>query len=82
MRAGDVLGICHIENVDHGSHNMTQLRSRLAKCRRDRRNCGLHLHVRISVEVRRAGRGSRDEYMLPDADGARVAVGVLERIAR
>ncbi len=34
----------------------------------------------ISVEVGAAGRRSRNEHLVADPDGARVAVGVLERI--
>jgi hypothetical protein len=36
--------------------------------------------VGITVEVRRAVRRSGDEDVIPDADGARVAIGVFERI--
>lgn len=68
MCAGDVVGICHVENVDDGSHDMAQLSSGLAQCRCDRCNGALQLHISIAVEMGKAGRRSRDEYLIPDAD--------------
>ena len=40
---GNIVGIRHVENVDHGSHDVPQLRSGLAKRLGDCGNCVGHL---------------------------------------
>ncbi len=81
VRAGNGGDIRHVDNINHGSHDVAQVRSRLAKCRNHRLDCASHLLVRIPIKVRRACCRSRDEYLVSDADGTRIAVCVLERIA-
>jgi hypothetical protein len=60
---------------------MAQLGSRLGERRRDGGDCVHHLPVDIAIEAWRAGCRPGDEYMVPDANSARVAVNVLEGIA-
>ena len=80
MRAGDVMGICHIDNVDDGSHHVAQFGSSLGERRRDCGDCVHHLLVDIAVEAWRASCRPGHEHVLPDADSARVAANVLEGI--
>jgi hypothetical protein len=46
MRAGNVVGVCHIENLDYRSHDMAQPGSCLSKRLSDRRDCARHPHER------------------------------------
>src|SRR3954469_8552125 len=82
MRARDLVDIRHIENVDNGSYDVTEFRAGLRKRRPDRGDCGHHLRVGIAIEVLTAGRRSGNKHLIPNADGAPIAVCVLERIAR
>jgi hypothetical protein len=81
VSAGNARDICHVDNVNHGSHDMVKLCSYLTKCHRSRLDCANHLFVCISVELRRACCRSRNEHLISNSDGTRIAVGVLERIA-
>src|SRR5260370_6272196 len=82
MCASNLRDICHIENIDHGSHDVTEFGPGLAKRRRDRGDRGYHLLVGIAIEMVSAGRRSGDKDLVADADGARITVYVLEWIAR
>ena len=73
-----MVGICHIENKNDRFHDMAQPRSCLFKRFSNRRDGVRHLHIRICFKDRRTGRRSGDEDMVPDANGARVAVGLLK----
>jgi hypothetical protein len=44
-----MVGIRHVENVDHGSHDVPQLRSGLTKRLGDRGDCVGHLLVGVIV---------------------------------
>jgi hypothetical protein len=46
---GNMVGIRQVENVDHGSHDMPQLRSGLTKRLGDRGDCVGHLLVGVTV---------------------------------
>ena len=81
MRAGDVMGICHVDNINDGSHHVAQFGSSLGQRRREGGDCVHHLLVDIAVEAWRASCCPGDGHMVPDADSARVAVYVLEGIA-
>ncbi len=81
MRAGNMTGIRHVDDIDDGSYDVAQFRARFAKRRRDDRDRSYHLAVGITIEVRGAGRRPGDEYLVADAHRARVAIFVLEGIA-
>jgi hypothetical protein len=82
MRAGDVVNICHIDNVNHGSHNMPKFGACRLKCGSDRFNGTRQLRVGVPIEVRRARGCARDEYLVSNPNRARVAIGFLGRISR
>ena len=82
VSAGNLVNICQIENIDNSSYDVAKLRSSLTKRRCNRGDCGDHLVVGITLEVVIAGRRSGDEDLVAYADRARIAVCVLERIAR
>jgi hypothetical protein len=82
MRAGDVVSICHIDYVNHGSHNMPKFGACRLKCGSDRFNGTGQLHVGVPIEVRRARGSARDEYLISNTNRARVAIGFFEWIPR
>jgi hypothetical protein len=82
MRAGDVVSICDIDNVDHGSHNMPKFGARRLECDSDRFNGTRQLRVGVPIEMRWARGCARDKYLVSNTNRARVAIGFLEWISR
>jgi len=68
--------------VDDGPHEVAQVSSRIPLRRGRDGYGGPQLNVDISVEIRRASRGSGDQDLPADANGPGIAVGRLQEVTR
>jgi hypothetical protein len=80
MGARDMLGVGHVDNVDHCANDVLHSRAGLGQRVCNDRQCGPGLHVGIAAELRRAGGCTGHKDLVSNADGSRVSVRVFKRV--